>query len=159
MLGLGHLAQLLRQPEREVHAGELVGAAYQGQGEASPPSDAGEHLDARARASYEARLREAREELEEARRHTDRGRCERLAEEIEFLAAELSRGIGLGGRVRRAGSDAERARVSVTRAIKYAIEKLGEHDPALAEHLRRGIRTGTFCCYEPSLRDRVTWSL
>jgi tetratricopeptide (TPR) repeat protein len=164
MLGLGHLALLLRQPEREIHASDLVAAAYAGQratraGVGAAASDAGPHLDARARASYEERLREAREELEEARRHADRGRSERLAEEIEFLAAELSRGVGLGGRARRAGSDAERARVSVTRAIKYAIEKLGEHDAALAEHLRRSVRTGAFCAYLPSPRDRVSWSL
>ncbi|MEX2206063.1 MAG: hypothetical protein WEF50_07550 [Myxococcota bacterium] len=76
--------------------------------------DSGELLDARARASYEARLREAREELELARRHNDRGQRERLVDEIELLGAELSRGYGLGGRARRAGAASERARVAVT---------------------------------------------
>ena len=55
--------------------------------------------------------------------------------EIEILAGELSRGFGLGGRPRRAAAVAERARLAVTRAIRYALERVAEHDPALAEHL------------------------
>ena len=114
-------------------------------------------LDAKARAEYGGRLRDAREELDEAERLNDRGRAERLVAEVEFLTAELSRGFGLGGRARRAGTASERARVAVTRAIKYAIDRIGEHDPALAEHLRLAVRTGTFCAYVPPSRDRVSW--
>jgi len=116
-------------------------------------------LDAQARAEYAARLRDAREELDEAERLNDRGRAERFREEIEFLTAELSRGFGLGGRERRAGTASERARVAVTRTIKYAIDRIAEHDPSLAEHLRLAVRTGTFCAYVPPTRDRVTWKL
>lgn len=161
MLGLVHLARLVAEPGREVHAADLAAAAYEGRrdpGGAAPPGDAGELLDARARTAYATRLRDAREELEEAERRNDRGQVERLGEEIERLAAELSRGFGLGGRPRRAGSAAERARLSVTRAIRYAIDKIGEHDPALAEHLRLGVRTGAFCVYAPSSRDPVSWT-
>jgi hypothetical protein len=161
MLGLVHLSRLLGEPGREVHAAELAAAAHAGQGGAphrASAGDAGEHLDARARSEYAARLRDAREELEEAERRNDRGRSERLGDEIERLAAELSRGFGLGGRARRAGAASERARLSVTRAIRYAIDKIGEHDPALAEHLRHGVRTGVFCAYEPSSRDPVSWA-
>jgi tetratricopeptide (TPR) repeat protein len=162
MLGLSHVARLLREPGRELHVAELVDSAYIARrpavAETEAAGDSGELLDARARASYESRLREAREELELARRHNDRGQTERLVDEIELLTAELSRGFGLGGRARRAGAASERARVAVTRAIKYAIDKLAEHDVALAEHLRNGIRTGAFCVYSPSSRDPVIWS-
>ena len=158
MLGLAHIARLLREPEREVHVLDLAGGSDQARGE-RPAGDAGVLLDAQARAEYTARLRDAREELDEAERLNDRGRVERMREEIEFLTAELSRGFGLGGRSRRAGMASERARVAVTRAIKYAIDRIGEHDPALAEHLRLAVRTGTFCTYVPPTRDRVTWNL
>jgi tetratricopeptide (TPR) repeat protein len=160
MIGLAHIARLLEAPGREVPALELVAAAYAGRrepGGAETAGDAGELLDAQARAAYEARLRDARDELDEAGRHNDRGRIERLRAEIELLAEELSRGFGLGGRPRRAGSDAERARLSVTRAIRYAIERIAQHDPALGEHLRRGIRTGAACSYERSSRDPIVW--
>ena len=73
--------------------------------------------------------------------------------------AELSRGFGLGGRARREGSASERARVSVTRAIKYAIRKLREHDATLAEILARDVKTGTYCTYAPVDRDRIAWTL
>jgi tetratricopeptide (TPR) repeat protein len=163
MLGLAHLARLLAEPGREIHVADLVGSAYagvrdEGPGRAAPRGDAGAQLDARARAEYEERLRDAREELAEAERLNDRGRSEGLAAEIELLATELSRGYGLGGRQRRAGSAQERARLAVTRAIKYAIDKIETHDPALAEHLHRSVRTGAFCVYAPATRDRVSWT-
>ena len=163
MVGLGHLVRLLGAPGREIHVNDLVAGAYEGRrdGEAAGAAagDAGELLDPKARAEYEARLREAREELEEAKGLNDRGRAERLGEEVEFLVGELARGYGLGGRARRAGSTAERARVAVTRAIKYAVDRIAEHDAALAEHLRVAVRTGTFCVYEPPSLDRVAWTL
>jgi tetratricopeptide (TPR) repeat protein len=158
MVGLGHIARLLRAPEREIYVMDLAAPGDASAG-ASADGDAGELLDAQARGTYEARLRDASEEREEAERLNDRGRMERLSEEIEFLTAELSRGFGLGGRSRRAGAASERARVAVTRAIKYAIDRIAEHDPALAEHLRLAVRTGMFCAYVPPARDRVTWKL
>jgi non-specific serine/threonine protein kinase len=104
-------------------------------------------------------LHEALEELDEAERMNDRGRLENLRHEVELLKAELSRGFGLAGRPRRAGSSQERARVAVTRAIKYAIDKIEVQDAAMAEHLRASVRTGAFVSYRPSSRDRVRWEL
>ena len=93
------------------------------------------------------------------RQLNDRGRVEILAEEVERITAELSRGFGLGGRSRRAGSSTERARVAVMRAIKYAIDKLAEHDASLAEHLRLSVHTGTFCVYDPPSREAILWAV
>jgi hypothetical protein len=163
MVGLAHLARLLAQPSHEVHVVDLVDAAQErtrnGGRARAAIGDSGELLDARARADYVARLRAAREELDEAAAANDYARSERLEEEADFLEGELARGYGLGGRARRAGSAPERARVAVTRAIKYAIDRVGEQDPGLAEHLRLAVRTGLFCAYEPPSRDCVVWSL
>jgi hypothetical protein len=156
MVGLTHLALLLRTPEREFPATDLAGP-----GPEAPlaSGDAGELLDAQARAEYTARLRAAREDLAEAERLNDRGRADRLSEEIEMLAAELARGFGLGGRARRAGQRAERARLAVSRAIRYALDRIAEHDAGLAEHLGSSVRTGRFCSYVPPARDRVAWEV
>lgn len=54
--------------------------------------------------------------------------------------------VGLGGRDRVMGVVAERARASVTKAIRSAIRMIGRQDATL---LSRTIRTGTFCAYEP----------
>ena len=55
------------------------------------------------------------------------------------------------------GSDAERARVAVRRAIRTAYDRLGEVDPRLAEVLRREVTTGYQCSYRPLVG--VTWRL
>ena len=171
--GLHFIAHLLQQPHQEVHVltliitGENVGEEAI---DASPFqdaslafdhtdsfSDAGEILDPQARAAYKQRVRELREELAEAQQFHDLGRSERLAAEIDFLAQELSRAVGLGGRARRVGSPAERARVNITRAIKIALRKITEHHPALGQHLATTIKTGTYCSYTPDVRMPITW--
>jgi hypothetical protein len=54
-------------------------------------------------------------------------------------------------------SDAERARQSVTRAIKGAVERVGEAHPKLGEHLRSTVRTGMLSAYVPDPRAPITW--
>ena len=148
-LGLQYLARLFAQMGSEVHALDLVGQRRGGEAEAVDIGDAGEHLDEEARETYRARLEDLRETLAEAESFGDEARAARAREEIEFLGAELGRAMGLGGRVRRSGSAAERARVAVQRRIRNAIERIGEHAPDLAALLARSIKTGNFCSYRP----------
>jgi len=72
---------------------------------------------------------------------------------------ELAGAVGLGGRDRRAGSDVERARVNVTRAIRTALRRISEHDPVLGRSLDSAIRTGTFCAYDPPAGGDPVWDL
>jgi hypothetical protein len=76
---------------------------------------------------------------------------------MEFLARELSGAVGLGGRDRKAASTSERARVKVTRAIRTALKRVGDHDAGLGRELDSTVRTGTFCAYEPDPRRPVAW--
>lgn len=57
--------------------------------------------------------------------------------------------MGLGGRDRRSGSNAERARLRVTRAIKAAIQQAFAQDTSLGLLLEECIKTGTYCSYRP----------
>jgi tetratricopeptide (TPR) repeat protein len=171
ILGLTYIAHLLRHPGTEFHVTDLVDVAEGGQateGGASLPrdmatarslGDAGEVLDAQAKAEYRRRLAELREELEEAQEMNDLGRIDRCREEIEALSDQLAGGIGLGGRHRRAGSHVERARVSVTKRIAIALKKIQEHDELLATYLRSRIKTGTLCRYEPDPGRPVVWDV
>ena len=59
------------------------------------------------------------------------------------------REAGLGGQL---GSESERARLNVTRAIRTAITRIREHAPGAAAHLDRAVRTGTRCSYSPPER-------
>ncbi|MFD2092006.1 hypothetical protein [Blastococcus deserti] len=45
----------------------------------------------------------------------------------------------------------------MTRAVRQAIARIGEHHPRLAEHLGRTIRTGTYCVYLPDARVTDGW--
>jgi hypothetical protein len=119
--------------------------------------DAGPVLDAQAKAAYQGRLKELREEVEEAESFNDPERAARAREEMDILAGELAGAIGLGGRDRKAGSNAERARVSVTKAIRTTIRRVAEHDPHLSRELEANVRTGTFCAYEPDPRHPILW--
>jgi tetratricopeptide (TPR) repeat protein len=163
--GVGYLVNLLRRPGEEVAATALSAgdaADLEGGVEAVGPAraslgHAGEMLDAEARTAYRARLTELRGERDEASRFNDLGRAERAEHEIEILTQELARAVGLAGRPRRAGSALERARLNVTRAIGRAIRRIGNHNPALGEHLSATVKTGTFCCYAPDPRTPIVW--
>jgi hypothetical protein len=143
--GLRILAQLVGHPGRELHVTDLVAPP----GESGHVEDAGDALDARAIAAYRARLEDLRDAEAEATAHNDPGRAARAREELEAITSELARGVGLGGRARKASSTAEKARVNVRQRLQDAITRIAAHSPALARHLRRSLRTGTFCCYEP----------
>jgi len=121
------------------------------------PSDTGEVIDAQARAAYRQRLRELEEAAAEADAAADIERSARIAAERDALVDALTEAYGLGGRVRRSGSAAERARTAVTARIKDAIRRIGDAHPDLGRHLARSVRTGTFCVYEPD--QPVRWSL
>jgi hypothetical protein len=116
-------------------------------------------LDARAKEAYRRRLAEIDDDLEEARVMGDAEREAQAEVERDFLIRELSRAVGIGGRDRRAGAASERARVSVTRAVRQALGRIREHHAPLAEHLDRTVRTGTYCVYLPDLRTPARWEL
>jgi hypothetical protein len=166
--GLRYLARLLAERDRELHALDLVAGEHAPERAAervepgliaSAPGDAGEILDARAKTEYRRRLTELEEEAEEARALGDVERAALAEEERQVLVTELARALGLGDRDRRAASPSERARVSVTRAIRAALARIREHSPTLGEHLERTIRTGTFCSYVPDPRAPIDWRL
>src|SRR5262249_35472187 len=117
--------------------------------------DAGEVLDAQARATYRARVRELRAACDEADQWNDTARATRLREELDALGAELARAEGLGARARRVGSAAERARVNVQRRLTAALRRIADASPDLGRHLAVAVRTGVYCSYVPG---RVTRS-
>jgi len=166
--GLRFLAVLLAEPGREYHALDLASATAElpaVTGAADEPAaafradlgDAGEVLDAEAKAQYRQRLGDLRAELEEAERFNDTERATRNREEIEFLTEELARATGLGGRDRKAASAAERARTNVTMAIRAALKRIAEQNPSLGRHFAATVRTGKFCSYTPDPRVTISW--
>ena len=168
--GLGYIASLLAAGGREVHVLELVGAATGRPADArvrlaendlvgSVSSDRDPVLDDRAKRDYGRRLQELELELEEARDWRDPERAARLQGELDLLTQELARAVGLRGRDRAFSSPAERARISVTKAIRTAIRLIGKQSPDLAAHFEASIHTGRFCSYATPGAPPPSWSL
>jgi hypothetical protein len=169
--GLRYIAQLLANPNTEISALTLAAtvengyrsgavrpiASEVGQHSSSSLGDAGELLDAQAKGAYRRRLEELREELDQAEAFNDPERAIGAREEMQCLAAELSRAVGLGERDRRAACPAERARVNVTRAIKQSLRRLAEENAPLGSHLIASIKTGAVCRYLPGPNPPISW--
>ncbi|HEY0343363.1 MAG TPA: AAA family ATPase [Solirubrobacteraceae bacterium] len=172
--GVRLLALLLERPGREVHSLELVAAVDRMSAEPSGPAPSagqeaaggsglqrgtGPVLDAAAKSSYRARIAALGDEIAEATRRGDEKRAARARTEREFVTRELERALGIRGRDRDANSDAERARVNVTRAIRSAIKRIAGYDAELGAELKAAVRTGAFCAYEPDPRRPRRWRI
>jgi len=145
--GLRDIARLLAEPGREFHVLDLAGHPA-GSGPAES-GHLGELLDARARAEYKRRIAELDDDLDEAEAAADLARAEKARLERDFLFRELRAATGLGGRGRRTGDPADRARKAVSARIRLAINRLDGDHPIVARHLSHSIRTGLYCAYEP----------
>jgi len=123
------------------------------------PGDGGEVIDRSARVAYEQKVRDLADEVEDAEAFGDTERAALLRQELDFIVEHLAAATGLAGATRRIVSPAERARQSVTKAIKSAAVRITGNSQALGRHLASTIRTGTYCIYQPDPRVPTTWRL
>jgi len=148
--GLGDIAALIAARGADVHVLTLVGHDLARLG-ADPV------LDRRAKAEFKARLDALAGDIDDADAAGHADRAERLRGERDALIRELAAAAGLGGRDRRLGDQAERARKTVSARVRDALSKLERVHPDLAVHLRGALRMGTLCCYEPA--EPATWQV
>lgn len=160
--GLQYLGLLLRHPGRQFHVTELLNLA--GGAVATPKGvpdtgldlqvqrDALPGLDERARRAYRARLAELQQELEEAEGFNDAGAAERAQREIEMLTNEIAGTL-------RGTTAGERARVSVAKRLKDALDRIRRAHPVLADHLTATVKTGFLCSYTPDPRVPIDWQM
>ncbi|HEX2101804.1 MAG TPA: tetratricopeptide repeat protein, partial [Candidatus Synoicihabitans sp.] len=149
--GYRDIAYLLARPDDEVHCLALAGRDDRTSGAAD------EVLDRRARRAYQSRIQELRAELAEAADANDPGRTRRAQEELDALVQEVARATGIGGRSRKLGDPAERARTAVTWRIRKAVKTLSQLHAALGKHLSNSLQTGVFCRYSPE--KPVDWEV
>ena len=164
--GLHYLVVLLREPGREFHVRELLArpiasstpATVAAKGRVTGGLYAGVRvLDAQAKAEYERRINDLRQDLNQAERFNDLQRTTQVQNELQAIADHLASAVGLGARDRKTSSNAERARSAVTKCIKKATRKIGEAIPSLGYHLAARIKTGYFCSYNPHPDRPVAW--
>ncbi len=166
--GLRYLAELVRRARTEVHVLDLVAVTEGSRGRMGRGANddlvvggraADALFDDSARAAYRSRVDDLREQLEEAESWGDTERAAAATEELQLIEDELAGAVGLGGRARTLPTDAERARVNVTKLVRAAIRRIADLDPELGHHLGTCVRTGAFCCYDPGPGSRVSWRL
>jgi hypothetical protein len=166
-VGMSYLAMLTANPATEIAAVEL--AAGRGlldraagdatvtrmrdtgtDGRTTVAESAQPVLDEVAWRAYRRRLAQLRTDIDASEQASDLVRAERLRAEQAWLVDELATATGLGGRRRQFSGATERARVSVGKAVRRAIERIGRCDPVIADELRTGVSTGVRCRYRPS---------
>jgi hypothetical protein len=161
--GMRDLARLLAAPGQPVPAVELASTGTRAVRRTAPEDqlhrggDLGEVLDATARVAYRNRLSQLDTEISEAEEYGDDEKRARAKAERDLLVDQLSAAYGLGGRPRRTGDPAERARTAVTARIRSTIRRIEQAHPELGRHLRLSVRTGTLCTYEPD--SPTAWTL
>ena len=138
MRGLGHLHRLVSEADRDISATALVGGEVVHQ-------PGLELLDDEARRAYQTRLAELDADGDDVER--------------AWLVDQLGAATGLGGRRRTSGSNDDRARVAVRKAIVSALARIAETDPWLGRHLHDHVQTGLECRYKSDPDQPVHWML
>ncbi len=153
--GMTYLQDALRLPRQQLHVARLF-AAVAGP-DAVPDLVVGNQIaDERAIREYRAERDRLREQLEESREFGNEEAQAELEEKVDEIEVFIREALGLGGRPRTKGGDAERLRRPVCKAIERAISVIERSNKPLADHLRRSIRLGLFISYDPA--STVSWT-
>ncbi|HYD50420.1 MAG TPA: hypothetical protein VEB21_18840, partial [Terriglobales bacterium] len=139
--GLAYLAYLLQHPQRQQHATQLVALFEMTDSNAATVEP------------QRQRLVMLQEELAAAQTMHDLGRVAVLEAELDSVLSQLIARASAGDKA------AERARVSVTKRISIAMQRIARHDRELARYLDDHIKTGSYCCYSPDPAAPVQWQL
>ena len=96
-------------------------------------------LDKKALKDVERKMEELKQEIEEAERHNDVARAERIRDQFEALAKQVQKDTRFDGKSRDFDSDIDSLRQSIWNAIKYAWEsyKVGTCPERLITSLAR----------------------
>jgi hypothetical protein len=150
--GAQYLAVLTANADQDILAATLSAGLLGGEWSGAAADSAQPVLDDAARRQFRQRLSELDEAIEESSVVGDEQRHDELTREREWLLRELAAATGLGGRAKTFVTNEERARVAVGKAIRRAIDHIGQSNQAIAEHLRQCVQTGRYCVYVPCRR-------
>ena len=136
----------------------ISNAIYEGEIATTTPWDGTPTFDDRALREIRARLKELSKERQAAQESGDEEEEARVDEEYARIERQLKLDVGLGGRTRRMGSEAEKARHAASRRYSTALAYLKKQLPDLAEHLTKCVRPGVTFVYQPPA-DIIHWLL
>ncbi len=144
--GMAYIALLLQAPGKEVHANALR-ASVSGRCANVILGSPQELLDQGAIDDYKARLAEVEKSLTSGAVDYDSEEGRALLAEQAWYKNELRRGADRHGRPKEVSFDAEKARKSVSIAIRRALETIRRTHKPLWLHLHDSIDMGEFLIY------------
>jgi len=110
--------------------------------------------DKKTRALYKKRIAELKAELESNYIDNPQDKLEKK-EEIKTIEDELKK-----NEIRDSGSQKEKARINVQKAISRALSNIYKMDSSMKRYLNSStIRTGDWCSYDPLPNDPADWIL
>jgi len=154
LVGLDHIAELLRTPRVPIDAAQLAGVSIEFTNFAALPG---------IPMADDAAIKDVRRELSKKKAElvglpqNDWLRREPLKGEIEKIEKYLSQVEAHRGQLRIIAGTAQRSRASVTTAINRAIKRISSEHPVLAGHLKASISTGIAVIYAPN--EMPEWQL
>lgn len=151
-MGLRDLAQLIANPDKEIHARFLASGENKDKQADTQETDI---LDSQALKAYRQRLVELEEAQQQAIQCKNEIRYAELESERDALQNELTKALGVSGRQRTFTSDDEKARKAISARIRSSIKRIESVHSELAEHLTNSINTGTYCSY--NTEDNTHW--
>ena len=158
IVGVPRLITLLKHPHQDVLALDLMSGSHVGRhtptGEELSDASSqagGDVIDQSALREYADMARQLQDGRAEADARGDVEERERIDDQMEWLATQIREGKGKGGRRRQFNTDAERARVAVSRSLEIIMRQLETEAPMLSLHLRQSVQRGVKCRYEPRM--------
>jgi hypothetical protein len=108
-------------------------------------------IDSQTKDIYRFRLQQIEEQLEG-------GNNPEVSLALKEEKARLEEEVNRFARTVSSGSD-EKARKNVSEACRRAYKEIGKHNPSLQGYLRRHIKLGNGCMYQPDPSHPISWIL
>ncbi|MGE0877319.1 MAG: hypothetical protein AB7L13_01685 [Acidimicrobiia bacterium] len=141
-VGVGYLVRLIESAGTEINVLELASGTTWASNATRQAV-----LDEHALAQYKRRVQQLRAAIDDADDRGDARLSDRLQSELDALTHELAAMTGLAGKARSFGDEAERARTSVRKAIRRAVQQLTQADEAIGAVVAARVVTGYACVY------------
>jgi len=117
----------------------------------------GEAITPKTRKNLTERLETLSAERTKAEEEGDSYEITRINSETEVIRRYLDRATDIMGRTRKLGSETEKRRKSITKAINRCMEKLKDLNTNLWAHLDKSLHTGNYFSYSPD--QSINWKL
>lgn len=139
--GVSMLKQLIQSQGMPVNVLKLTGRREKA-------GHNGEVIDREALQDYQQQLIEV-QGRRQATVETDLEALQKIDDERVWIEKEIKSALGLGGKVRKAGDDLEKARLSARKNIRSVVKLIGERQKEVAEHFNQSILYGRTIIYDP----------